>query len=62
MCRVSAYPDPPHFPVVSEPAFDIAVIRIDRQHALASLLSFEEVAEQFAGLELSGQAAIFGLI
>jgi hypothetical protein len=40
---------------------DVAVIRIDQLKALASLLSVEEVASKFAGLEVSGQVAIFGL-
>ncbi len=42
-------------------ALDTAVIRVDQLQALASLLSLEEVASEFAGLEVSGQVAIFGL-
>ncbi|ADG17766.1 MULTISPECIES: hypothetical protein [Paraburkholderia] len=39
---------------------DTAVIRIDQLHALAGLLSLEEVAEQFAGLSTVAQVCIFG--
>ncbi|MBB5467241.1 hypothetical protein HDG32_003361 [Paraburkholderia sp. CI2] len=40
---------------------DAAVIRVDQLQALASLLSLEEVAEQFAGLSNTAQVALFGL-
>ncbi|MGF6610635.1 hypothetical protein OKW45_005557 [Paraburkholderia sp. WSM4175] len=40
---------------------DAAVIRVDQLQALASLLSLEEVAEQFAGLSTTAQVALFGL-
>ncbi|MGF6698349.1 uncharacterized protein YdiU (UPF0061 family) [Paraburkholderia sp. MM5496-R1] len=40
---------------------DAAVIRVDQLQALASLLSLEEVAEQFAGMSTTAQVALFGL-
>ncbi|CAE6854329.1 hypothetical protein R69927_02245 [Paraburkholderia domus] len=40
---------------------DTAVIRIDQLHALAGLLSLEEVAEQFSDLPTVAQVSIFGL-
>ena len=40
---------------------DAAVIRVDQLHALAGLLSLEEVAEQFSGLSTVAQVSIFGL-
>lgn len=40
---------------------DTAVIRVDQLHALAGLLSLEEVAEHFAGLSTGAQVSIFGL-
>lgn len=61
MRQVPAHPEQSHSPILPEPALDIAVIRIDRVHALASLVSLGEVAEQFTSLELPGQVAIFGL-
>ncbi|NML99183.1 hypothetical protein HHL24_14700 [Paraburkholderia sp. RP-4-7] len=45
----------------NDAAFDAAVIRVDQLQALAGLLSLEEVAEQFSGLDLVGQVSIFGL-
>ncbi|CAE6700523.1 hypothetical protein R69927_03267 [Paraburkholderia domus] len=40
---------------------DTAVIRVDQLHALAGLLSLEEVAEQFSDLSTVAQVSIFGL-
>ncbi|MBB5503354.1 hypothetical protein HDG37_007594 [Paraburkholderia sp. MM5384-R2] len=40
---------------------DTAVIRVDQLHALAGLLSLEEVAEQFSALSTVAQVSIFGL-
>ncbi|MDH6153102.1 MULTISPECIES: hypothetical protein [Paraburkholderia] len=40
---------------------DTAVILVDQLHALAALLSLEEVAEQFSGLSTVAQVCIFGL-
>ncbi|MGF6369733.1 hypothetical protein OKW40_002483 [Paraburkholderia sp. RAU6.4a] len=40
---------------------DTAVIRVDQLHALAALLSLEEVAEQFSALSTVAQVSIFGL-
>lgn len=40
---------------------DNAVIRVDQLHALAGLLSLEEVAEQFSDLPTVVQVSIFGL-
>lgn len=40
---------------------DAAVIRVDQLHALAGLLSLEEVAEQFSGMPTTAQVALFGL-
>ncbi|WP_243856549.1 hypothetical protein [Paraburkholderia sp. BL6665CI2N2] len=45
----------------NDAAFDAAVIRVDQLQALAGLLSLEEVAEQFTGLDTVGQVSIFGL-
>ncbi|MGF6636187.1 hypothetical protein [Paraburkholderia sp. MM6662-R1] len=42
-------------------ATDKAIIRVDQLQALASLLSLEEVAEQFAGMSTTAQVALFGL-
>ncbi len=39
---------------------DVAMIRIDRCNALATLLATEEVASAFANLSAPEQAAIFG--
>ncbi|MDH6150599.1 MULTISPECIES: hypothetical protein [Paraburkholderia] len=40
---------------------DTVVIRVDQLHALAALLSLEEVAEQFSALSTVAQVSIFGL-
>ncbi|WP_262420131.1 hypothetical protein [Paraburkholderia sp. 31.1] len=40
---------------------DTAVIRVDQLHALAGLLSLEEVAERFSALSTVAQVSIFGL-
>lgn len=42
-------------------AFDAVVIRVDQLHALAGLLSPEEVAEHFADLSTGAQVSIFSL-
>ncbi|MBB5458692.1 hypothetical protein [Paraburkholderia sp. Cpub6] len=42
-------------------ATDAAIVRLDQLHALAGLLSLEEVAEQFAGMSTTAQVALFDL-
>ncbi|MFB9122112.1 hypothetical protein E2553_17200 [Paraburkholderia dipogonis] len=54
---VSLYTDCGH----NTAALDMTVIRIDQLRALAGLLSLKDVAEEFAGLPLQGQASIFDL-
>ena len=50
-----------HGPLRKVAALDEAAIRLDQIRALAGLLSLEEVAAEFARLELLAQIAIFGL-
>ncbi|WP_322107079.1 hypothetical protein [Paraburkholderia sp. J41] len=40
---------------------DAAVVRVNQLHALAELLSLEEVVEQFSALSTVAQVSIFGL-
>jgi hypothetical protein len=47
-------------PELQQSALDVAMIRIDRLNALASLLAIEDVASAFANLSAPEQVAIFG--
>lgn len=47
-------------PTPQQSLFDVAMIRIDRCNALATLLAVEDVASAFANLSAPEQAAIFG--
>jgi len=48
-------------PLNAAPPYDTAALHLDRLCALATLLSIEEVADQFTGLDVQEQVAIFGL-